>query len=85
MKYIATAKYENATLTCETWNADAVLPFLLEHVEQGAHIDVIDGLTGEVLCAQNCEDPYIQDDFALLIVGWMAKEAFCAMAQGLGE
>lgn len=83
MKYIATAKYEDATLTCETWDAGAVLPFLLEHAEQGAPVDVIDGLTGEVLCAQNCENPYIQEDFATLILGWMAKEAFCAM--GLGE
>lgn len=85
MKYIATAKYEDATLTCETWDAGAVIPFLLEHAEQGAQVEAIDGLTGEVLCAQNCEDPYMQEDFAMLIVGWMAKEAFCAMAQGLGE
>ena len=85
MKYIATAKYEDATLTCESWTCAPVITFLQEHVEKGAHVDVIDGLTGEVLCAQNCEDPYIQEDFAMLIVGWTAMSAFCAIAQELGE
>jgi hypothetical protein len=85
MKYIATAKYEDATLTCESWTCAPVIIFLLEHAENGAQVDIIDGLTGEVLCAQNCEDPYMQDDFALLLMGWMAKESFCAMVQGLGE
>lgn len=80
MKYVVTARYSDAELTLHTEHSETMFPFLMEHVEQGAHVDVIDGYTGEVLIAQGCENPYIQDDFSLMLLGWLMTQAWGGVA-----
>lgn len=45
-------------------------------VATGDKVDVIDGYTGEVLCALNCPDPYIQEAFGLMMKGRMFEKVF---------
>lgn len=41
----------------------------------GDHVEVINGYTGEILCAQNCGHPYMQDDFGLMVLGRLMERA----------
>ena len=83
MNYNVIAYYDDATITCETNDINVALTFLLEHSD--VHIEVIDGFTGEILCAQNCEDPILQDAFGLCLLGFMVKQAWGATVEGLSE
>ena len=83
MNYNVIAHYEDATITCETNDIHVALTFLLEH--GGTQIEVIDGFTGEILCAQNCEDPILQDAFGLTLLGFLMEQAWGAVAEVLGE
>ena len=51
MNYNVIAYYDDATITCETNDINVALTFLLEHSD--VHIEVIDGFTGEILCAHD--------------------------------
>ena len=42
---------------------------------KGIHVEVIDGFTGELLCAQNCEHPYMQEAFGLMVLGRLMEKA----------
>ena len=83
MNYNVIAHYEDATITCETNDIHVALTFLLEHGD--TQIEVIDGFTGEILCAQNCEDPILQDAFGLTLLGFLMKQAWGAVAEALSE
>ena len=48
---------------------------LLETVETGDRVEVIDGFTGELLCAQNCDNPIMQEEFGLMILGRQTERA----------
>ena len=81
MNYNVIAYYDDATITCETNDINVALTLLLEHGD--VHIEVIDGFTGKILCAQNCEDPILQDAFGLCLLGFMMKQAWGATVEGL--
>lgn len=83
MNYNVIAHYEDATITCETNDIYVALTFLLEHGD--TQIEVIDGFTGEILCAMNCEDPILQDAFGLTLLGFMMEQAWGVVAEALSE
>lgn len=83
MNYHVIAYYNDATITCETNDIHVALSFLLEHGE--VHVEVIDGFTGEILCAQNCADPYMQDAFGLTLLGFLMEQAWGAATESLSE
>lgn len=70
-KYLATAHYANADISCETYEMDVLMNFLCEH--EKVHQDVIDASTGELLYDGN--NPYgedfIEDQFWDDIIEWM--------------
>jgi hypothetical protein len=71
IKYIATAHYADADISCESHSLDTIMDFLSEHEE--THQDVINAHTGEVLYIGNSPtgEDYIEDEFLNTTVEWM--------------
>lgn len=69
-KYLATAHYTNADVSCETFEMDVLMKFLFEHEE--AHQDVIDADTGELLYIGNnpSGEDFMEDEFLYICIGW---------------
>ena len=78
MKFTAHVYYADHTLTCETYDMDALMEFLKEH--EKVHCEVISALTGEVLFIANCPGTkdYMERQFMFLCTGW---GMFKAMAE----
>lgn len=70
-KYLATAHYDDADISCETYEMNVLMKFLTDHEE--VHQDVINADTGEVLYIGNnpSGEDYIEDEFMYTTVGWM--------------
>lgn len=70
-KYLATAHYDDADISCETYEMNVLMKFLTDHEE--VHQDVINADTGEVLYIGNNPSgkDYIEDEFMYTTVGWM--------------
>ena len=70
-KYIATAHYADADISCETYEVGTLMEFLSEHEE--TYQEVINAHTGEVLYIGNnpSGEDYIEDEFMYTTVGWM--------------
>ena len=70
-KYLATAHYDDADISCETYEMNVLMKFLTDHEE--VHQDVINADTGEVLYIGNNPSgkDYIEDEFLYTTVGWM--------------
>lgn len=70
-KYIATAHYAEADISCETYKFGVLMNFLSEHDK--THQDVINADTGEILYIGNnpSGEDYIEDEFMYATVGWM--------------
>ena len=69
--YYVNANYDDCTITVATNSADTAICALMEHAENGAPVDVIDGFTGEVLVTANHDEPYITEEWVMMILGWM--------------
>lgn len=67
MNYAVIAHYGDTIFTCDTNDIHVVFTFLLEHSD--TKVEVIDTLTGEILCAQNCEKPILEEAFGLALLG----------------
>ena len=63
-----------ARITAETNDIDDAISVLMEGVSDGSHCLVVDGFTGEVYVNVNDEEPWITDEWALMINGWLIKE-----------
>lgn len=75
IKYLATAHYINADISCETCEMDVLMNFLCEH--ENTHQDVINAHTGEVLYIGNnpSGEDFIEDEFMNEIIPWMLIDA----------
>ena len=62
-------------MTMKTNDARLLLDTLQGVASMGDHVEVINGFTGEILCAQNCEHPIMQDDFGLMVLGRLMEKA----------
>lgn len=69
-KYLATAHYDNANISCETYEMDVLMDFLFEH--EKTYQDVINADTGEVLYIGNnpSGEDYIEDEFMHTTIEW---------------
>lgn len=70
-KYLATAHYDDADISCETYEMNVLMKFLTDHEE--VHQDVINADTGEILYIGNnpSGEDYIEEEFMYTSVGWM--------------
>ena len=66
---------EDHETTIKTNDPRLLLDTLQGIVNMGDRVDVIDGFTGEVLCAQNCENPIMQEAFGLMVLGRLMERA----------
>ena len=63
-----------AEWTYKTNDPRYAIKTLFEYAEQGLHVEIINGFTGEVLCVQNHPEPYMQEDFGLMVLGWLMEK-----------
>lgn len=70
IKYLATAHYDNADISCETYEIDVLMDFLFEH--EKTYQEVINADTGEVLYIGNNPfgEDYIEDEFKHATIEW---------------
>ena len=71
--YNIIATYDDCEIEVKTNSADTAICALLEHAENGAPVMVVDGFTGEIYAMTNCEDPWITEEWSLMILGWLMK------------
>ena len=69
--FVINAQYEDAVITVQTNDIDIAIESLFEHTSEGAKCDLYDGFTGEVYVTTNTEEPYITEQWALTILGWL--------------
>lgn len=62
--------------TYKTNDPRMTIELLLDYVGRGYHVEVINGFTGEVLCVQNHPEPYMQDDFGLMVLGRLMERVW---------
>lgn len=71
--YNVTAIYDNCAISVITNSVDTAIRALLEHAENGCVVDVINNYTGEVLATANHDEPYITEEWSLMILGWLVQ------------
>ena len=71
--YNIIATYDDCEIEVKTNSADTAICALLEHAENGAPVMVVDGFTGEIHAMTNCEEPWITEEWSLMVLGWLMK------------
>lgn len=74
--YNITANYADCEIEVKTNSADVAICALLEHAENSAPVMVVDGFTGEIYTMTNCEEPWITEEWCLMMLGWLMKTAW---------
>ena len=74
--YEMTHYAKNAEMTLKVNDVRFLIDTLQATVKLGDHVEVIDGFTGELLCAQNCDNPYIQEEFNLMVLGRLMEKTW---------
>lgn len=74
--YNVTAIYDNCAISVITNSVDTAIRALLEHAEKGCVVDVINNYTGEVLATANHDEPYITEEWSLMILGWLMQNSW---------
>lgn len=73
--YHVIAKYDGCEIEVKTNSVETAICALVEHAEKDALVAVTDGYTGEILVVTNCENPYMTDEWSLMLLGWMMVSA----------
>ena len=71
--YNIIANYDDCEIEVKTNSADVAICALLEHAEKGAPVMVVDSFTGEIYAMTNCEEPWITEEWSLMVLGWLMK------------
>ena len=71
--YNVTATYDDCEIEVKTNSADVAICALMEHAENGAPVMVVDGFTGEIHATANQEEPWITEEWSLMVLGWLMK------------
>ena len=74
--YNIIANYDDCEIEVKTNSAETAICALLEHAENGVLVDVVNGFTGEVLATANHDEPYITEEWSLMVLGWLMKTAW---------
>ena len=71
--YNIIATYDDCEIEVKTNSSDVAICALFEHAENGAPVMVLDGYTGEILATANDENPWITEEWSLMVLGWLMK------------
>ena len=71
--YNVTATYDDCEIEVKTNSADTAICALMEHAENGASVMVVDGFTGEIYVMTNCDEPWVTEEWNMMILGWLMK------------
>lgn len=71
--YNVIATYDDCEIEVKANSADVAICALMEHAEKGAPVMVVDSFTGEIHAMMNCEDPWITEEWNLMVLGWLMK------------
>lgn len=71
--YNVTATYDDCEIEVKTNSIDTAICAIMEHAENNVPVVVVDGFTGEVYVMINCEEPWITEEWNLMILGWLMK------------
>ena len=71
--YNVTVTYDDCEIEIKTNSADVAICALMEYAERGVPVMVVDGFTGEIHAMMNCEDPWITEEWSLMVLGWLMK------------
>ena len=71
--YNVTATYNDCEIEVKTNSADTAICALMEHAENGASVMVVDGFTGEIYVMTNCDEPWVTEEWNMMILGWLMK------------
>ena len=71
--YNVTATYDDYEIEVKTNSTDTAICAMMEHAKDNVPVVVVDGFTGEVYVMINCENPWITEEWNLMILGWLMK------------
>lgn len=76
--YVVTAYDAEGELIRNTNSVRTAIKSALEWAESGVQVDIINGLTGEVLYIANPADgdPYCEDEFGLTLLGYFMEKVW---------
>ena len=74
-KYEVNTYMDNEEVIFRTNNPRNAIHAFFEALEVGAHVNIVDGTTGEVLAIANCPDMnnYTTDEMALMMLGYLME------------
>lgn len=71
--YNIIATYDDCEIEVKTNSANVAICALLEHAENDAPVMVVDGFTGEIYVTANEDEPWITEEWKLMILGWLME------------
>ena len=71
--YNVIAAYDDCEIEVKTSSADVAICALMEHAEKGVPVMVVDGFTGEIYTMTNCDEPWVTEEWNMMILGWLMK------------
>lgn len=74
--YQVNAKYEFEKIEIQTNSVERAIRFMLDSAEKGAVVVVTNGFTGEILATANDEEPYVTEEWSLMVLGLLTKTAW---------
>lgn len=75
-QYVMTWYPDNSENIIKCNEPRLLLDILQTIASEGIHVEVIDGFTGELLCVQNHPEPYMQDEFGLMVLGYLMERVW---------
>ena len=74
--YQVNAKYKFEKIEIQTNSVERAIRFMLDSAEKGAVVIVTNGFTGEILATANDEEPYVTEEWSLMVLGLLTKTAW---------
>ena len=74
--YQVNAKYKFEEIDIQTNSVERAIRFMLDSAENGAVVVVTNGFTGEILATANDEEPYVTEEWSLMVLGLLMKTAW---------
>ena len=71
--YSVIAIYNDREVIVNTNSANVAISALFEHFCNDVKVDVVNNYTGEVLATVNYDEPYITEEWSLMILGWLMQ------------
>lgn len=74
-KYEVTTYMDGEEVIFRTNNPRNAITAFFDAVESDAHVNIVDGTTGEVLAIANCPDMdnYVTEEMSMMMLGWLIE------------